>query len=68
MYVSNTYLFDSLSICLYIIQLSSSFLRSSNSEKAAPLFSKFQNISAQSYRDADRLFNTVMIEKYTIIS
>ena len=49
------------------VQLPFSFQESSSSEKAASPFSRFWDISAQDYCDADESSNIVVIEKYTII-
>ena len=59
---------DNSDICWHNIQLSFSFWGNSSSEKVAPSFLIFWDISAQDYCDAGELSSAVVIEKYTIIS
>ena len=68
MYVACFYSADSSDIYLYIVQLSFSFIENSSSEKVAPSFSIFWDISAQSYCGVVELSNVLAIERYIIVS
>ena len=67
-YILNICSVDNSDIYWYIIQLPFSFLGHNNSEKAALLFLIFWDVSAQNHCDIVESSDTIVIEKYIIVS